>query len=348
MGFFRAGAFMVLKNIVLTLILCLFCSELWANSALLEMQLALDKNQWEKVVDLFDENEDSLKTDPKIYLEAKEKLALSLERQKKYRQSYELFSELYNQVIETHEKKNFYGYKMAFLAITEYRMIHEYTPEEVIAQNKLNRESALRNLETLKVDPEEIKLLTEMVTEYEEEKLRAQYKKQLRISLEFMSFQDHVYLLNRSSGKKTRLLATHSGLCAGGGREFENDVRLFQLAGCFYRGTSTISSEATSVTYDQSSVPVNGVFFTPGYFTKTFSKNFIIGVETPVFYRSGEWTLPAGQFSFSKENLMGAGVNVVMKIRPQKFEDKWELTTKLGKLFPNPSINWSIGLGYKL
>lgn len=339
---------MVLSKHFFVLSLFLISSKLFANTTIFEMQLALDKNQLEKVVDLFDENEESLKADPKIYLEAKEKLGLSLERQKKYSASYQQFTELYEAVSDSHEKKKFYAYKMAFLAITEYQNTHDYTPEDVKSANKLKRESALKNLEMLKVDEDEIKLLSEMVSEYEEAKLKEKYKNHLKISLEFMSFQDHVYLYNLTSGAKTRLLATHSGLCAGGGREFENDFRIFQLSGCFYRGTSTISSESSAVTYDQSSVGVNGLFFTPGYMTKTFSKNFIVGVETPIFYRSGEWTLPAGRFSFGKENLMGAGVNLVMRIRPKKFEDKWELSTKMGKLFPNPSINWSIGLSYKL
>lgn len=338
---------MVLTKLFIAFIFFLSALNLYANTTIFEMQLALDKNQLEKVVDLFDENEESLKTDPKIYVEAKEKLALSLERQKKYKEAYNLFSDLHSTSEKENPKKKFYAYKMAFLAVTEYRMIHEYTPKELVTALNQKKDFALKNLaEQTGNDDDEITLLTEMVSEYEESKKKEEYVSHLKVSLEFMSFQDYVYLHNHSNGAKTRLLSTHSGLCAGGARVFENESRQFQLGGCFYRGTSTISSEVSTVTYDQSSVGVNGIFFTPGYFTKSFSKNLILGVETPVFYRSGEWTLPAGQFSFSKDKVLGGGVSVVMKIQPQKFEQKWELTTKMSKLFPNPSIQWSIGLGY--
>lgn len=322
-----------------------------------EMQIALDKNQDEKVEDIYDENEDVLSNQR----EALERLALSFERREKFLDASKIYKKLITQAYpkehaEVMRRKDqqkidasvyqntrlpYYYYKLAFLFVQQFRSTHEYT-------NRNDKQKLLQLAETsitfaskVSDNDDEIKLLRELLTEKEQLEIDLTYKPAWYAVTFLTSWQDHVYLYN-AAGTKTRLLTTNIGLCAGAGKKWENIHYEFNMEGCFFRGNSTISSEAALTTYEQSSVPVMGIFVGPGFYLKSWSESIKVGLQLPLFYRKGDWSLPEGNFSFGKETLIGGGPVFQMKVKAKKIN----FITKFGKLFPNPSTAWSIGGSY--
>lgn len=323
-----------------------------------EMQIALDKNQEEKVEDIYDENEDDLSKQK----EALEKLALSFERREKYLEASKIYKKLVTQAYprehaevmrqkdlekidpSVYQKTNlpFYYYKLAFLFIQQYRATNEYT-------SKADRQKLFQLAETSIVfankvsqNENEIKILRDLLNEKQQEEIDLTYNHSWYAVAFLTSWQDHVYLYNVSNSSKTRLLTTNIGLCAGGGAKWENIRYEFNMEGCLFRGSSTISSEAAVTTYEQSSVPVTALFMGPGMYLKSWSESIKVGVQLPLFYRTGSWSLPEGNFAFGKKTLIGGGPVFQMKVKAKKVN----FITKFGKLFPNPSVVWSLGASY--
>lgn len=319
-----------------------------------EMQIALDKNQDEKVEDIYDENEDDLSKQK----EALEKLALSFERREKYLDASKIYKKLITQAhpkehaevmrqkdqavidssIYQNTKLPYYYYKLAFLFIQQYRKTNEYT-------SKADRQKLFQLAETSIVfagkvskNEDEIKVLKDLLGEKEQADIDQSYVRSWYAVAFLSSWQDHVYLYD-ANGSKTRLLTTNIGLCAGGGRKWENIHYEFNMEGCLFRGNSTISSEAAITTYEQSSVPVTALFMGPGFYLKSWSESIKVGVQVPLFYRTGDWSLPGDGFTFGKKTLIGGGPVFQMKVKAKRIN----FITKFGKLFPNPSVAWSVG-----
>lgn len=322
-----------------------------------EMQMALDKNQDEKVEDIYDENEDDLAKQK----EALEKLALSFERREKYLEASKIYKKLITQAYprehaevmrqkdqetidaSVYQKTNlpYYYYKLAFLFIQQYRTTNEYTSKADRQKLYQLAETSISFAGKVSQNENEIKVLKDLLGEKQQSDIDHAYLGSWYAVTFLTSWQDHVYL-HSGAGGKTRLLTTNIGLCAGGGKKWENIKYEFNMEGCLFRGTSTISSEAAITTYEQSSVPVTAVFMGPGFYLKSWSESIKVGVQLPFFYRTGDWSLPAGDFTFGKKTLLGAGPVFQMKVKAKKIN----FITKFGKLFPNPSVAWSVGGSY--
>ena len=194
------------------------------------------------------------------------------------------------------------------------------------------------------MDEGELKLLEDLLQEKINNDEKMSYKSHYYIALDFISWQDRLYLINKTSGVKTNLLSTAIGTCLGGGKKWENINYEFDLEACLAVLTATISSEDRAVRYQQSSVAVKGFVAGPGMYFKTFSENVLLGLHIPLKYRQGDWTNPdETQYRFEREKTYEIGYFIQSKIKIKNVS----LRTRIGKVIPNPGSLWSIGLLYE-
>jgi hypothetical protein len=84
---------------------------------------------------------------------------------------------------------------------------------------------------------------------------------------------------------------------------------------------------------------VNSIIVGPGMYYKAFSEKVFVGLQIPVSYRKGNWTLPEGTYQFENDRQIGAGYFIQVKF----FIGTIAIQTRLGKIFPDPGSHWSIG-----
>ena len=322
------------------------------------MQLYLDKNLLEKVEELYDDNEERLSSNGM----ALERLAISFERREKYKEAIDVYRKIINNFYKSaHERvistpiENlnesdyantslpFYYYKLAFLNAQRFNLTHEYSSSEERAEYKKNAEDFILLSRKVNVDNADLKLLEDQLEAKLTVELKMIFVPSWYASFDVISWQDRVVLNTKNSQSKINLLSTSIGSCLGIGKKWENSKYEFDLEGCFAMTTATISSEIKAVSYEQSSVAVNGLIAGPGMYYKGFSDNLLIGVHLPVKYRSGDWTNPnENLYEFQKAKAIEVGYFLQSKIKIRNLA----LRTRLGKVFPNPGSLWSIGIIY--
>lgn len=364
MGSARSDSLMVvamMKIKLLTFLSLIITANSFAASSLNDnikiMQLYLDKNQLEKVEDLYDEEEDSLS---KNWM-ALERLAISFERREKFKEAIEVYrkiiigfnKEAHERILSTSASKmdssyynktklQLYYYKLAFLNTQLFSKTNSYTPDNERGKYKKNAEGFIGLARKVLVDEAELKLLEDLLQEKISKDEGLEYKAHWYAALDFISWQDRVYLVN-TAGEKVNLLSTALGTCVGLGKKWENVKYEFDMEGCFAVATATISSENKAVKYQQSSVSVKGFMAGPGMYFKTFSDNVLLGFHVPVKYRQGDWTNPdEALYRLENEKAWEVGYFIQSKIKVKSVS----LRTRLGKVFPNPGSLWSIGILY--
>ena len=321
------------------------------------MQLNLDKNHLEKVEEIYDDHEDLLSKN----IVAIERLAISFERREKFKEAIEIYRKLiinFNQSM--HEKilnspgnkmsdqfyngnkLPFYYYKLAFLNTQLFVKSHQYTPELDRLKYKKNAEGFIALSRKVKSDEEELKLLEDQLLEKVSTNEKLIYNGSWYASFDLMSWQNRFYLINKTTNAQFNLLSTALGACAGGGRKWQNSIFEFNLEGCLLSGSSTVSSQDTSVTYQQSSVSEFGVIAGPGFYLRNLSENVLLGFQIPFMYQKGDLTVPAGSYKFKNDKIFGGGYFLQSKFKVSNLY----IRTRLGKIFPNPASQWSIGVLY--
>lgn len=364
MGSARPDSLMVItmmKNKMIILLSLIIATNTFAagvNDNLKLMQLYLDKNQLEKVEDLYDDEEDTLS---KNWM-ALERLAISFERREKFKEAIEIYrkiiigfnKEAHEKIISTppsrmdstyyaKTKLPLYYYKLAFLNTQLFSKTNNYTPINERSKYKKNAEGFIGLARKVKSDEGELKLLEDLLQEKISTEEKLVYKAHWYAALDFISWQDRLYLVTLASGQKTNLLSTAIGTCLGLGRKWENSKYEFDMEGCFAVATATISSEDRAVRYQQSSVSVKGLMVGPGMYFKTFSDNVLLGFHVPIKYRQGDWTNPdESLYRLENDKSWEVGYFVQSKIKIKSIS----LRTRLGKVFPNPGSLWSIGILY--
>lgn len=349
----------IIMKYILLITTIIFASPIFSATVeenLVRMQTFLDNNQMEKVEDLYDENEEALSKNPM----ALERLAISLERREKFKESIEVYRKI---IINFHKREHgrilankdgkvdpsyyentklpFYYYKLSYLSTQIFLKTTDYTPVAERIKDKKNAEGFINLARKVKVDEADLKILEEVLRGKIAEEMTKLFKQSWYGSMEILSWQDRVFLVN-NSGIKTKLLSTAIGTCVGGGKKWENVKYEFNLEGCYVVGSATINSENTAI-YQQSSVAVSGFIIGPGMYFKTFSDNVLLGIHLPIKYRKGDWTNPDPElYHFEKASAIEAGFFIQSKIKVNKIS----LRTRLGKVFPNPGSLWSIGALY--
>lgn len=321
------------------------------------MQLYLDKNQFEKVEDLYDENEDELKKNGM----ALESLALSFERRNKTKEAIDIYrrilisiypnenkavfsssSEKLDESIYKKIKLPFYYYKLAFLYTQLYFSSNDYTGSSEKLSYKKRAESFIGLCKKTNCDEAELKLLTEQLNEKDSIEKSREYKSSWFVVSDLISWQDNVILIKSSTNVASKLLTTNVGLLLGVGKKWQNNKYEFNWEAGVIQATSTVSSANTAVgEYQQSSVVVTGVYTAPGMYFKTSSESVQLGVSIPMMIRKGDWEVPI-DYRFENATQFSAGLLLQSKLKIGPLV----LRTRIGKQFPNPSLFGSLGLIY--
>jgi hypothetical protein len=328
------------------------------NSILLslkKMQLSLDKNNFENVETIYDDNEKELSQN----WMALEKLALSFERRNKYKEATEVYKKLIVQFnLPAHKliisappgslaeniyqtnKLPYYYYKMAYLNAQLYIKSNRFTPENDRAKFKNNVNAYIAVLKKVKADEAELKIVTDLITEKIVEENQLTYKSGRYIFSNIISWQDRIQLKENSSGSTSALSSTALGTSIGIGTKWGNSRYEFNIEGMYTIANSTISNE-NGIDYLQSSVPVTSYIVGPGIYYKGYSDKVMLGIQFPMSYRTGSWQAPEG-YSFEDAKQFGAGYFFQVKMLISSIS----IQTRLGKIFPNPGSHWSIGVQY--
>lgn len=323
------------------------------------MQLYLDKNQLEKVEDLYDDKENLLS---KSWM-ALERLAISFERREKFKEAIDTYRKIiisfnksaHDKILATsaraivsadyeRTKLPFYYYKLALLNTQLFGKTHEYTRDIDRKRFKTSAEGFIGLCRKVRCDEGDLKLLEDLLQEKITVDVSKIYKRSWFLSLDLMSWQDRVTLVARSGGAKFNLLGTAMGSCIGGGRKWENVDYEIDFEGCLAVASATVSSQSTGISYEQASVPIKSFFVGPGFYTKSFSDNVLVGLQLPVKYRTGQWTNPDETlYTFERATSIEVGYFLQTKIKIKNIS----LRTRLGKVLPNPGSLWSIGAIYE-
>lgn len=352
---------MTMRNIILFAALVCSPFKLMAETPevnLAKMQEYLDKNQLEKVEDLYDENEETLS---KNWM-ALERLAISLERREKYKEAIEIYRKI---IVSFHRlehvkilsakpkavdpslyennKLPFYYYKLSYASAQLFLATSGYTPVKERIRLKNNTEGFIALARKVQVEESDLKILEQIMKEKIVEEQKRLYTESWYASVDLISWQDRVKLITIADGTSVNLLSTAMGTCVGGGKKWENVNYEFNIEACYAVGSATISSEVRSEPYQQSSVAVNGFIVGPGIYYKSLSDTLLVGIHLPIKYRSGDWTNPDEEkYRFDGVTAIEAGFFLQSKIKINKVA----LRTRLGKVFPNPGSLWSVGLLY--
>lgn len=331
--------------------------ELLLNN-LKKMQLYLDKNQMEKVEDLYDDNEDVLSKNRL----ALERLAISFERRELFQKAITIYRKIIIDFLSKQHRKilktppsqieeadfqgtnlHFYYYKLAFLNTQLFSKTHKYTKENDRIRYKNNAIGFIELSRKVKVDEGELKMLLDLLQEKMQIDEDIKFKSGSYFSLDFISWQDRVFLVNKNTSVKNNLLSTGIGSCLGFGKRWENLKYEFDVEGCLAVLSATISAESKDINYQQADVTVKGFLLGPGMYFKTISKNVLLGFHIPVKYSKGDWTNPdESLYRFQKEKSLEVGYFIQSKIKIKNVS----LRTRIGKVFPNPGSLWSIGILY--
>ncbi len=347
-----------MKSIKIFTILFALSFPIFGGEVSRRMQMALDKNQMELVEDIYDENEDELKKDP----EALERLAISFERREKIKESIEVYRNLIinfnkkNHESVLQDKNNelnasffsgtklpYYYYKLAYLYGVLYFKSSKYTSEIERQKFKVSSEKFLELSKKVGVSPSDVKQVQDILSEKVSLDLKEEYKTSFYLFLDIVSWQDRVYLINKTTNTKYVLLSTSLGSGVGIGLKRENANYEFTLEGSYIEGNSSISSISSGTTYQQSSIGVRSLNSGVGFYYKGLSNNVMVGFDIPVMYRVGDWELPAGNYEFERDRLLGVGYFLQTKFKVYSLS----IRTRMGKIFPNPGTYWTVGAMYE-
>lgn len=336
----------------------LMVTELQAGP-LQDMETFLLKEQYEAALDVYDEEEDDFENNERArFLQARAlegmgdideaiKVHEGLLKSKYSKQNRNVVQALYQHgeqpIVPDGSKLSVVYYKLAQLYSKKYLNTHEATEEK--ERNKLRRKSFayLKVAKALSEDSEALETIRDKITERKDYYRSLDYQGSFYVFLSYISWQDHVDLIQTSNGAKVLLLNTSSGSCSGLGRKWENAKFEFFFDACYIMGKSTVSSIAPGVTHKQNNVAVSGFFGGPGVYWKGLADNVSAGFQIPIMTRTGDWDPPNSGYTVDDESSIKAGISVQTKWRMKYIS----LAAKLGKVFGNKSSVFNLATIYE-
>ncbi|TNF30322.1 MAG: hypothetical protein EP319_05620 [Deltaproteobacteria bacterium] len=349
---------MVLIQSLILFTFLLFPSLTWAGP-IQEMETFLLKAQYEAALDVYEENEDGLKKNERARflqvsaLEGQGEIDEAIEvleellKTKYGRQNRNVVQALYQYgekpIVPDGSQLSVVYYKLAQLYSKKYLETHEATEQK--ERDKLRRKSFayLKVAKALSEDSEALETLRDRITERKDYYHSLQYEGSFYVFLSYISWQDHVNLVQTSNNNKVRLLNTSSGSCSGLGRKWENVSFEFFFDACYIMGKSTVSSIVPSVTHKQNNVAVTGFYGGPGVYWKGLADNVSAGFQIPIMKRSGDWDPPNSAYTVDENSSIRAGISIQTKWRMKYVS----LAAKLGKVFGNKSSVFNLATIYE-
>jgi hypothetical protein len=180
--------------------------------------------------------------------------------------------------------------------------------------------------------------LLQALDKREDDRKKKLFHSSWHATLGYMNWQDEVYLAGPTG--RSQLIATTEGPCIGGGFEKANSYWGWKISGCYVMAKSNVGDNiANDFDYYQEGVPVNALSLNPGIFMPLSSGNSSIGLELPVFIRSGSYTDPTDTaFSIEQKTFVSMGIAVDAKWKISQYG----LSSKIIKILGLPSVAWVI------
>ncbi len=323
------------------------------------METFILKEQFEAAADVYDENEDDLKRNEKARflqvqaLQGQGEIDEAIEvleellKGKYARQNRNVVQALYQYgekpIVPDGSQLSVVYYKLAQLYSKKYMDTHEASDSK--ERDKLRRKSFayLKVAKALSEDSEALETLRDKITERKDYYQSLQYEGSFYVFLSYISWQDHVNLIQTSNNNKVTLLNTSSGSCSGVGRKWENASYEFFFDACYIMGKSTVSSIVPSVTHKQNNVAVTGFYGGPGVYWKGLADNVSAGIQIPIMKRNGDWDPPNTGYTVDENSSIRAGISIQTKWKMKYIS----LAAKLGKVFGNKSSVFNLASIYE-
>ncbi len=108
----------------------------------------------------------------------------------------------------------------------------------------------------------------------------------------WITWQESITLAEKTNSDNTsKVLASNSGYCVGGGFRYANVRHGFNVNGCGFAGSANLYEKpGASYQYRQNNVPVNGLYLSTGYFYRPMDDKNSIGISLPMFFRQGQYS----------------------------------------------------------
>ncbi len=136
-------------------------------------------------------------------------------------------------------------------------------------------------------------------------------------------------LLTKPTGEQYVLLATANGPCLGGGWRRIYSKYEFNIQGCGFFGFNEVGSTHQLLTYYQQEVASYGALLGPGFMWRLQQGVINIGLQAPVIYRYGDWTLPAEGYTIDSVSKVSGG----LLLEAKWVKNKISLSQKIGYLY---------------
>jgi hypothetical protein len=133
-----------------------------------------------------------------------------------------------------------------------------------------------------------------------------EFKSEWFATIGTMNWQEKLLLRSSTTGEKTKLLSNSKALCIGGGYRYMNAYHGIEISSCAYSGSADISA-SNSATYSQNGVSVTGFLLDSGYVIKPYSEKVSMTFSLPLFYRDGDYSQP-DNFSILGKGQLSVGV----------------------------------------
>ncbi|MCP4912912.1 MAG: hypothetical protein GY909_07315 [Oligoflexia bacterium] len=190
------------------------------------------------------------------------------------------------------------------------------------------------------IEEDEVEKLWEKLENYKTAREKVIFKNNWYVYTGLLSYKDKL-AIKQPSGDVTNISSSSQGWCLGLGKQYENAFIRYAVEGCFGNQSTTVGTDDTNLNYFQKDVPAVTFMVTPKLSWRTPAQNSYIGLGTPLLYRKGDFTEPAG-YEISDKTLISYGLTVHGEWKIQKYA----LFFQMGKIAKFSSALWLAGFQY--
>jgi len=162
------------------------------------------------------------------------------------------------------------------------------------------------------------------------------------LSASYISYRNQLSIKRQSDGLVVPINSTVDGLCIGGGWKYESAFWEYNLNGCFSPATMNVDTDS-AITYQQTGVSSTTLMVGPSVLWKPKSGDVSIGIHIPFIYNTGDYTVPSG-YDISNDTLLTYGYFLETNWKLSN----WGIFTKFGKAAQFKSSLWVVGINLGL
>jgi hypothetical protein len=229
------------------------------------------------------------------------------------------------------------------------KKIFEVTKSKDINSKDVDAFAKFKDILTLiEHDEGKVDKLSDKVTAHNQKLFAKDYKKSVQLVFNYLSWTRQVTL--ETIGGDFPLQITNSAICAGGAYGWENDYYHFFADGCVVVGSGTVSSQSTTISYEQSSVQLAGIKLGLGAGKFVSTTKSELGVKISALGISQVIAAPPTTYPACNPGCSISGNSMVTSTA--SLYSRWPfgsyfVETEFGKFITHDNSLWVLGFGYK-